>query len=100
MRIISERRIREFYEKNRESESVFREWIQVVRKADWLSFSDVRRSFNHSDVHDKFTIFDIGGNKYRIIAKIEYSKHIVFIRFVMSHGEYNKHSKWCNCGQR
>jgi mRNA interferase HigB len=100
MRIITERRIREFYVKNKLSESAFRDWIQVVRKADWQLFSDVRTSFNHVDFHHKLAIFDVGGNKFRIIAKIEYSKHLVFIKFVLTHLEYDKHSTWCDCGQK
>lgn len=100
MRIISERRIREFYEQNRDAESAFQDWIRVVRRTDWRSFSDIRRTFNHADIHERFTIFDVGGNKFRIIAKIEYSKHIVFIRSVLTHAEYDRHSKWCECGQR
>ncbi len=100
MRIITERRIREFYAENKQSESAFRDWIQVVKKADWQSFSDVRKSFNHADVHNKLTIFDVGGNKFRIVAKIEYAKHLVFIKFVLSHSEYDKHSSWCDCGQK
>lgn len=99
MRIISERLIREFYAENRESESAFRDWIQVVRRADWRSFSDVRRTFNHVDIHSNFTIFDVGGNKFRLIAKIEYSKHIAFIKCVLTHAKYDKHRNWCDCGQ-
>ena len=100
MRIITERRIREFYAKNKQSESVFRDWIRVVRKADWQSFSDVRDSFNHADFHNKLTIFDVGGNKFRSVAKIEHAKHLVFVKFVLTHFEYDKHSNWCDCGQK
>lgn len=100
MRIITERRIREFWSKNTFSESAFRDWIQVVRLADWELFSDVRSSFNHVDIHNKLTIFDVSGNKFRIIAKIEYAKHLIFIKFVLTHSEYDRHSKWCDCGQK
>jgi mRNA interferase HigB len=100
MRIITERRIREFWAKNKLSESAFRDWVQVVRHADWQSFPDVRNSFNHVDFHNKLTIFDVGGNKFRIITKIEYPKHLVFIKFVLTHAEYDEHSKWCGCGQK
>ena len=100
MRIITERRLREFSVRNKQFESAFRDWIQIVRLADWQSFSDVRNSFNHVDFHNKLTIFDVGGNKFRIIAKIEYAKHLVFIKSVLTHSEYDKHSNWCDCGQK
>lgn len=93
MRIISEARLREFWTANQTAENAMREWIRVVRLADWSNFSEVRAMFNHSDVFGDCTIFDVGGNKYRIIAKIEYQKHIVFIRFVLTHSEYDK-KKW------
>ncbi len=100
MRIITERRIREFCAEHKQFETAFRDWIQIVRLADWQSFSDTRNSFNHVDFHNKLTVFDVGGNKFRIIAKIEYSKHLVFIKFVLTHLEYDKHSTWCDCGQK
>ena len=93
MRIISEARLREFYEKERQAENVMREWIKVVRIADWKNFAELRQTFNHADVYKNCTIFDVGGNKYRIIAKIEYQKHIVFIRAVLPHNEYDQ-NKW------
>jgi mRNA interferase HigB len=93
MRIISQKKIREFWEKHRESETVMREWINRVYDADWDNFSDVRKTFNHADVYKCCTIFDVGGNKYRIITKIKYEWKIVYIRFVLNHFEYDQ-KKW------
>ncbi len=93
MRIISEKKLREFWQKNPEAESAMREWIKVVKLADWSSFSDVRKTFNHADIYGNCTIFDVGGNKYRIIGKIAYRQKIVFIRFVLTHKEYDG-KKW------
>lgn len=98
MRVITERRIREFWrsEKGLEKtirEKAMREWMRIVKLADWQNFSDLKNTFNHADVYKNCTIFDVGGNKYRIIAKVQYRKHIVFIRFVLTHSEYNE-KKW------
>ena len=98
MRVITERRIREFWrsEKGLEKtirEKTMREWMRIVKLADWQNFSDLKNTFNHADVYKNCTIFDVGGNKYRIIAKVQYRKHIVFIRFVLTHSEYNE-KKW------
>ena len=93
MRIISPKKIREFWEKYPESESVMRDWINRVYDADWDNFSDVRKTFNHADIYRCCVIFDVGGNKYRIIAKIQYEYKKVFIRFVLTHFEYDQ-KKW------
>lgn len=88
MRIISERTIRKYYADKPESEMAMIEWIRIVKVADWLNFFDVRNTFNHADVFKKCVIFDVGGNKYRIIAKVEYQKHLVFIKKILTHDEY------------
>ena len=93
MRIISEAKLREFWQTHPQAESAMREWIKVVRAAEWNTFTDVRRTFNHADIYCACVIFDIGGNKYRIIAKIAYRIKVVFIRFVLTHKEYDE-KKW------
>jgi len=70
------------------------EWRDAVRVADWSNFADVRLTFNHADVYHDCVIFDVGGNKYRIIAKVRYQKHLIFIRAVLTHEEYDE-NKWC-----
>ena len=87
--------MREFWQKHPEAENAMREWIQSVKLADWNSFSDVRKTFNHADIYGNCTIFDVGGNKYRVIAKVAYQIKVVFIRFVMTHKEYDE-KKWQN----
>ena len=99
MRIISEARLREFWLAARGDERIAREkamkdWRSVVRRAEWHDFSDVRQTFNHADVFKNCTIFDVGGNKYRVIAKIAYRAQIVYIRSVMTHKEYDAKA-WC-----
>jgi mRNA interferase HigB len=102
MRIISERRLREFWQaavgaEAKRREKAMREWIAFVRPATWNSFADVRRTFNHADVYKRCLIFDVGGNKYRIIAKPGYRVKNLFIRFVLTHEEYDA-KKWrCDC---
>lgn len=93
MRIISEKALREFWQQHGDSKNALREWIKVVRSADWQNFSDVRKTFNHADAYGACVIFDVGGNKYRIIGKIAYRFGIVYIRFVLTHGQYDE-NKW------
>ena len=99
MRIISEKRLKEFWQVAKGAESTRRknamlEWRDAVRVADWSSLVDVRQTFNHADVYHDCVIFDVGGNKYRIIAKVRYQKHLIFIRAVLTHEEYDE-NKWC-----
>lgn len=88
MRIISERTIRKYYRENPESETALREWIRAVRIADWHSFIGLKNTFNHADIFKKCIIFDVGGNKWRIIGKVEYQRHLVFIKAILTHDEY------------
>jgi len=95
MRIISEARLREYGGKDKNALKPLNLWRDLVRKADWKDFSDVRNYFNHADIYGNCVIFNIGGNKYRMIAKVEYQKHLVFIRAIMTHSEYEE-NKWCS----
>lgn len=93
MRIVSEKPIKDFWENHPEAESAMKDWIKHVRETVWNNFSDVRKTFNHADVYKSCVIFDVGGNKYRIIAKIKYEWKIVYTCFVMTHFEYDQ-KKW------
>ncbi len=95
MRIITEKKLRDFWAvkdatESRRREKVMREWITVVRRARWDNFLAVRATFNHADVFGKCTIFDVGGNKYRIIAKVAFGIGVIFIRDVLTHAEYDR----------
>ncbi len=93
MRIISEKPIRQFSEKHPESAIVMSQWIRAVKDSNWDDFTDVRKTFNHADIYKCCVIFDVGGNKYRIITKIKFDHKIVYIRFVLTHKQYDE-KKW------
>jgi mRNA interferase HigB len=93
MRIISKRALREFWDLHKEAEKPLLDWYEIVKKADWNSFSDVRETFRHADIYCDCVIFNIGGNKFRLIARHRYQISKVFVRFVLTHGEYDK-GKW------
>lgn len=90
MKIISEKKLRQFWKQNKQAEQAMREWIRLVRLSDWNNFTDVRNTFNHADIYGNCTIFDVGGNKYRVIGKVAYGIKVVFIRFVLTHIEYDE----------
>lgn len=93
MRIISKKALREFWQEYPDAENPLRYWYTVTSKASWDDFSDVRKDFNTADVFGLCVVFNIGGNKYRLITKIDYRHKTVFIRVVLTHVEYDK-GRW------
>lgn len=90
MRIVSKKRLRQFWEKHPAAEMSLRGWYGVVKGKHWDTFADVRKTFNSVDLYERCHIFNVGGNKYRIIAAIHYNTQTVFIRHVLSHEEYSR----------
>jgi mRNA interferase HigB len=99
VRIISKSKLREFWEEYPEAEAPLMEWYRVTSKAAWKNFADVRATFRHADVYCDCTIFDIKGNNFRLIAIPLYQVQRVYVRYVLTHKEYDG-GKWkndCNC---
>ena len=65
-------------------------WYRLTKAAAWASLTDVRRDFGHADVVGRRTIFNIHGNDFRLIARVNYETQRVFILFVLTHAEYTK----------
>jgi mRNA interferase HigB len=76
------------------SEAGLDAWFQIARKAEWRNLTDARKPYPQADgvpVGKKtYTVFNICGNKFRLIVKIEYKHQKVFIKHVLTHAEYNK----------
>jgi Uncharacterized protein conserved in bacteria len=68
-------------------------WYRVTKRARWTNLADVREDFRHADVVCDLTVFNIAGNKYRLIAAIKYRWQVVYIRHILTHFEYNR-EKW------
>jgi mRNA interferase HigB len=99
LRIISKKRLREFWQENPDAENPLLVWYNITRRAIWGNPADMKRDFSYADLAGKCTIFDIKGNDYRLIVKIEYAKQLVFIKDVLSHTDYDK-GRWkdgCSC---
>jgi mRNA interferase HigB len=95
MRVISKRTLREFWETHADAERPLKHWYDVTRRAVWTNISEVRDTFTHADQVGLCTVFNIHGNDYRLIAKIKYDYGIVYIRFVLTHREYDRDA-WKN----
>ena len=90
MRVISRRALREFASLHREAETPLDDWYRITTRAIWNSLVDVRLNYPHADAVDGYTIFNIGGNKYRLLTTVNYRTGKVFIRFVMTHQQYSR----------
>jgi mRNA interferase HigB len=95
MHVISEKRLREFWEQHPDAEEPLRAWHRTVEHVTWEKFADVRALYPSADQVGKFTVFNIGGNKYRLVAVIHYDYPRVFVRHVLTHAEYDR-GEWKN----
>jgi mRNA interferase HigB len=93
MHIISIKMLREFWQKHPESEGVLREWHSVVEHADFSDFNHVRTMFNSANYVPPYTVFDVGGNNYRLVVIVRYRFKKVFVHKVMTHREYDDWNK-------
>lgn len=92
MHIITRRRLVDFWIVHPEARVPLRHWFAIVRKTDYASFAALRRTFPSADHVDQFTVFNIGGNKFRLIAVIHYNRKKVYIRLALTHAEYDRGS--------
>jgi mRNA interferase HigB len=90
MHIVSHKAVRLFCEDHPGSCGALDFWYRVARRAIWTSFADVKKTFNAADFVAPYVVFDIGGNKYRLIAEINFGRRVLFIRRIMTHREYAK----------
>ncbi|MEO2088273.1 MAG: type II toxin-antitoxin system HigB family toxin [Gemmataceae bacterium] len=94
MRVISPKRLRTFWTVHPDAQAPLVRWRKVVDQAKWESFDDVKAVFGkRADQYKQLVIFDIGGNKYRLIAAVHYNTGRVYIRHVLTHAEYDR-GKW------
>jgi mRNA interferase HigB len=89
MHVISEKTLREFWAIHPDAEKPLRAWCQVANRAQWKTFAEVRESFPHADLVDDLTVFNIGGNKYRLIVAVHLNRGKVFVRHILTHAQYD-----------
>jgi len=65
-------------------------WYRVAKKAEWKNLMDVKRVFPSAEAVERFTVFNIKGNAYRMITEINYQTGRIFLRYVLTHAEYSK----------
>jgi len=91
VRIIAIGTLRNFWEINRDAEEALKAWYQEVGRADWVTPHQVKEMYrNASVIADNRIVFNIAGNKYRLIVKFNYSYRIGYVRFIGTHAEYDR----------
>ena len=103
MRVISKTRLRQFWQapRHEDAEGPLRAWYGYVnsKTISWHSWGDVKAALGNASLVGNCVVFNIGGNKYRLITRVLYPSQKVFILKVMAHKEYDK-NKWqeeCGC---
>jgi len=89
MRIISKKRLREFWETEKQSEIPLDTWHKSVSKKIWQNLADLQADYPSADLVGKYVVFNIGGNKYRLVVKIEFLKRTIYIKYVLTHKQYD-----------
>ncbi len=90
-RIIAKRTVREFWKKHKDSKDYLETWYQTVKAAQWNKPSDIIEFYaTVSILKNSRVVFNIKGNAYRLVAKINYERQWLFIRFIGTHSEYDR----------
>ncbi len=90
MRVIAKKVLRDFWAKHPDSENQLKTWYKEASRAAWSSPDDIKRMYPKASIlKQKRVIFNICGNKYRVVIRINYQRKWVFIRFIGTHSDYN-----------
>ena len=90
MRVIAKRMLREFWEKHPEAEQPLKAWFDEAAHAEWSNFAEVRAMYNSADIVGERVVFNIGGNKFRLVVLSDFQNHGFLIRFIGTHADYDK----------
>jgi mRNA interferase HigB len=89
--IISKKKLVDYYNKHIETKNQLEAWYHEVREAEWNNPQDVKEKYRSASIiGGKRVVFNIKGNKYRLVVKINYKMKIIYIRFIGTHKEYKK----------
>jgi mRNA interferase HigB len=90
MHVIAKPALVEFWTAHPDAGSPLQAWYRTMESENFADFNDLRATFASADYVDGLTVFNVGGNKYRLIASIHYNRRKVYIRTVLTHAEYDR----------
>lgn len=89
MRLISNKILRDFSARHADAELPLQAWRKLVERSSPRSFAELKQLANNVDRVGAYFVFNIAGNKYRIVAAIHFDRQMLFVRHVLTHGEYD-----------
>ena len=89
MHLITRKTLRTFWQKYPDSRTALEKWSKIIEKNNFDSFAQLRATFPSADLVGKLIVFNIGGNKYRMITAIHFNRRKVYIRHILTHAEYD-----------
>jgi len=90
MHIISRSALRAFIKKHGDASRPLDDWWRLAKPAEWENFEELKRDFRTADAVGNFKVFNIKGNQYRLIVDIDYQSQVIYIKYVLTHQEYDK----------
>ena len=93
MHVISRKRLKSFCLSHADVCDALDDWFFTASKASWQNLTEVQMLYPKAEAVSNFTVFNIKGNKYRLISSINYKKQIVYVKYVLTHAEYDK-DRW------
>jgi mRNA interferase HigB len=90
MRVISKKKLREYWEKFPNAEKGLRAWYSEAKNAEWKDPAEIKSKYHHASIlQNGRVVFNISGSKYRLIVQINFTFQIIYIRFIGSHKDYD-----------
>ncbi len=90
MHVISKKKLRDFWTRHPQSRTSLEAWCKIVRTSDYHTFHELRMAFPKADKVGEKIVFDIGGNKYRLITVIHFNRLKVYVRHMLTHRDYDR----------
>lgn len=95
MHLISIRNLRQMATRYPDAQQQIEDWYNIVRKTDWSNLEEVRQIYRDAEAVGNFTVFNIKGNRYRLIVDIDYESGTIYFKYFLTHAEYDK-DRWKN----
>ena len=95
MRVISRKVLRDYCQTHADACDALYSWYRVASKAQWKNLTQVQAVYKTAESVSNFTVFNIKGNRYRLIVDLIYPSQRIYIKYILTHSEYSK-DKWKN----
>lgn len=90
MRIIKRGALVDFWQEHPDAKASLESWYAVVRSASWRTPVEMKAVYRSADIVGRRTVFNIAGNKYRLIARVNYETQRVFVLYILTHAQYDR----------